>query len=267
MPRPKIAVITAAIAAAVIVSGALTAVFLPRSQQKPQASSVFRSSIKAETLLPQGMPSFQNDIRQAKLKNKDTVGWLRVTGTTLNRAIVQTTNNNYYLEHDFNKQDYWKGWPFADFRNKLDPLPRNLIIYGHNMGDGTLFGELKNYDELSFLNQNPIIYFSTAQGDYQYKIFAVYITDTNFYYIKTDFKDDADYMDFVSKIRARSLYNMSVDVTASDKILTLSTCTYEFKGARFVVQARLVRPGEYLWTPPATYNNNALSPQNATHVE
>lgn len=267
MKKRKLAAITAGIAAAAVALGVSLALFLPRSPQKTAVSSVFISSLKPESLLPQGMPSFQNDIAKAKQKNKDTVGWLRVTGTTLNRAIVQTSDNNYYLKHDFNKNDYWKGWPFADFRNKFNPLPRNLILYGHNMGDGTLFGELKSYDELSFLNQNPIIYFSTDKGDFQYKIFAVYITDTNFYYIKTDFKDNADFSDFISKIRARSLYNSSVDVKASDKILTLSTCTYEFKEARFVVQARLVRPGEYLWTPPATYNNNALSPHNATHVE
>jgi SrtB family sortase len=197
--------------------------------------------------------------------NSLTVGWLYVQGTTINLPILQKkedTNNEYYLKANIYNKYAWKGWPFVDFRDTMSPIPKNLIIYGHNMGDGDLFGQLMKYKALSFLNSNPIIYFGTTSEQYSFKIFAAYITDVNFNYIQTDFKNDAEFTDFISKNKARTLFNTNVDVAASDTILTLSTCTYEFKDARFVVMARRVRADESTTVAPATINPKPHSAHN-----
>lgn len=198
----------------------------------------------------------------AKKENSDTIGWLYVPGTTINLAVTHYTDNNYYLKHGLNKQYKWKGNPFLDHRDTLDPMMRNLIVYGHNMGDGDLFGQLKKYESLSFLQQHPVVYFSDGEQGHYWKIFAVFITDLNFYYIQTDFKDDADFGNLLGKFKARSFFNAPFDVTASDKILTFSTCTYEFKNARFVVAARLLHTDEQeplFDAKPYTENKNALN--------
>jgi sortase B len=233
------------------------------------SSSIASSSqaISSSSLIsvPSVNPSNYNRIKtlqEASKINSDTVGWLYAPGTTLNLPIVQTKNNNYYLKKSIYKNYAWKGWPFADFNDVFDPLPKNLIIYGHNMGDGDLFGQLKKFKTLSFLNSNPVLYFSTSSEECYWKIFAVYITDTNFNYIQTNFKNDEKFMSFIFKNKVRSLFNTSVDVVASDSILTLSTCTYEFHDARFVVMARLVRTGESQSVTPATVNPKPLSPHN-----
>jgi sortase B len=199
--------------------------------------------------------------------NSATVGWLYVQNTTINLPIVQKkedTDNEYYLHTDIYKNSRKKGWPFVDYHDNFNPLPKNLIIYGHNMGDGDLFGQLKYYKALSFLNSNPIIYFNTTSEQYCFKIFAVYVIDTNFDYIQTDFKDDNDFLNFISKNKSRSLFNTNVDVVASDTILTLSTCTYDFHDARFVVMARRVKADESLLVVPAAINPKPHSPHNKT---
>lgn len=208
------------------------------------------------------LPSKKAEILAAKQKNADVTGWLTVPGTDLDMAVTHTTNNSYYLTHNLAKESYKKGWPFLDYRNDGENLGRNSIIYGHNMGDGALFGELKRYEDLNFLNQHPVIYFGSADTDRYWKIFAVYITDVNFYYINTDFPTDGDFTSLVSQMRAQSMFNTDVDVTATDKVLTLSTCTYEFNNARFVIEARLVRPGESYDVTPASKNANSVSPHH-----
>lgn len=205
----------------------------------PSSSAAVRSSSQA---LP--VPTKMELMKQAKKENSDTIGWLTVPGTTIDMAVVQTDDNSFYLKHNLKKKYYWKGWPFLDYRDSADPLPRNAIIYGHNMGDGMLFGQLKMYNDVSFLNKNPVIYFGTGTGDHYWKIFAVYTCSVDFYYIDTDFSSDKSFGRFLNSLESHSIYKTDVDVTPQDKIITLSTCTYEFKNARFVVQARLVRPGE-----------------------
>jgi sortase B len=230
---------------------------LPVAAASPSAVSSPSSSAPA--------PLKSAEIAQAKAVNPDVAGWLTVPGTTLDMAVVHTGDNKFYLSHNLQKQYYIRGWPFLDYRDNPDAagFSKNSIIYGHNRGDGTLFGQLKKYANLAFLNEHPVIYYGTGSEDCYWKIFAVYVTDVNLYYIQTDFTSDAEFSSFIEKMRAQSLYNTGVDVTAQDKILTLSTCTYEFGNARFAVQARLVRKGESLSVPAAIRNPSPASPHHA----
>lgn len=255
------------VVSAVIVFGCVSGILLTLPDRAAPAATRVSSSHSAAVSAPTSavsapVPSRKADILAANKKNPDVVGWLTVPGTNLDMPIVHSTNNTYYLKHNLEKQSYWKGWPFLDYRNDADNLGRNSIIYGHNMGDGDLFGQLEQFRKLDFLNQHPVLYFGTGSADRYWKIFAVYTTDVNFYYIQTDFANDNDFASLVTKMRAQSLFNTTVDVLPSDQILTLSTCTYDFKDARFAIEARLVRPGESYAVANASNNPNPVSPHH-----
>ncbi|MDR3645066.1 MAG: class B sortase [Clostridia bacterium] len=206
--------------------------------------------------------SFQQAYAKAKAENSDTMGWLFVPGTTINLAVTQGKDNAYYLKHGLNKQYKWKGNPFLDYSDTLSPMSQNMIIYGHNMGDGDLFGQLKKYRQLDFLHKYPVIYFGIGGEDYYWKIFSVYITDVSFHYNVSSFVDDTAFESLIAQCTARSFFKTAVDVTGQDTILTLSTCTYEFHNARFVVMARLLREqeNEALWDLPAGTNPDPVGP-------
>lgn len=203
---------------------------------------------------------FTPQYEQAKAKNSDTVGWLYVPGTTIDLPVTQTTDNAYYLKHGLDKQYKWKGNPFLDYRDTA--ASKIQIIYGHNMGDGDLFGQLKKYKDLSFLNKYPLLYFSDGTTDRYFKIFSVFITDLNFDYNEPNFSDDASYESLVKQMTQRSFYNTNVDLRPSDTLLMLSTCTYEFHEARFVVVARMLRMNEEEspWDKPAAQDPNPIGP-------
>ncbi len=182
------------------------------------------------------------DFTELLKQNKDTVGWLIVNNTNINYPVVQTTNNDYYLTHAFDRSKNYAGWVYADFRNDFDTLSKNTVIYAHGRKDGVMFGSLtKTLKKNWYTNsKNQIIQFSTPKYNTMWQIFAVYKVEAESYYITTDFVTDDDFEEFIDVMKNRSVYDFGVDVTKDDKLLTLSTC-YNDKGVRLVVQAKLVK--------------------------
>ena len=190
-------------------------------------------------------------------KNDDTVGWLNIPGTTIDEVVVQAPDNDYYLRRNNMKQSDFNGC-YADFRTNLGArkdLSKNVVIYGHSMDDnpdGARFSQLKKYLDIEYCKQNPYIYFSTPEADLTWQIFAVYYTDISFDYIEPN-PDSAKYTNMLSEMKQRSQFVFDVDVSASDTILTLSTCTYKEttnrSNYRYVVQAKLLPAGASLKTP------------------
>ena len=164
------------------------------------------------------------DMEFLKSKNDTTRGWIKVGGTNINYPVVQAGDNDFYLTHNFYKQYSGVGWVFADYRNKFDGTDRNIIIYGHNRRDGTMFGTLKNILKEDWYNNNSTITFFDEKGQRECKIFAVYRVPKEDYYITTSFSDDEEYKEFINTLKGRSIKNFGVDVTTENKILTLSTC-------------------------------------------
>ncbi|MDL5120591.1 class B sortase [Clostridioides difficile] len=172
--------------------------------------------------------------------NKDYRGWITIKNTNIDYPIVQSENNSYYLNKDINKNYLPSGSIFLDFRNQMFN-DKNTVIYGHYMKDKTMFGQLKNYKNEDFFNKNKIISISTPKGNnLKYEIFSVYVTDSKDEYIKTSFENDFEYEYFLNNITNKSIFKPNINITAKDKILTLSTCSYEFKNARMVVHAKLL---------------------------
>lgn len=199
-------------------------------------------------------------------RNSDIKGWIIIPNTVINYPVVQTSDNSYYLSKGFDKTNNNHGTLFLDFRNNINPMSQNLIIYGHEMRDGQMFHSIRNYAKVYFYNSSPVITFNTLYSNDKWKVFAAFIANTVpsqgyvFNYLITNFSSSNDFTNFVNEVRARSLIKTSVDIKPGDTLLTLSTCTYELPEARFVVMARKVRKGESLDVEKAVINKNHLDP-------
>lgn len=175
-------------------------------------------------------------------KNNDTVGYLYVPGTDINIITVQTDNNDYYLNHDFDGNWNSMGWIFADYRNSFPDFSRNTIIYGHTYKDTIMFSSLKNVLTNDWQNNpdNFIITFNSVNHEYKWQIFSVYTIDVTSDYLDVDFNSDSEFLKFANKLKNRSDINFNVGIESDDKILTLSTC-YISSNYRLVVHAKLIK--------------------------
>ena len=181
------------------------------------------------------------NFNELKETNNDTVAWIYVGGTNINYPVVQTNNNDYYLDHSFDKTKNSAGWLFMDYRNNSKNYEENTIIYAHNRKDKTMFGTLKNilakvwYEDI----ENRVIKMSSEQSNTLWQIFSVYTIETTNDYIQTYFETDEEYQNFINLIKGRSTANFNTKVTTNDKILTLSTCHGNNK--KLVVHAKLIK--------------------------
>ena len=185
------------------------------------------------------------DFDKLKKINSDVVGFIEVDNTYVSYPIVKSDNNSYYLNHSFEKEINAMGSIFLDYRNDLDNLSKNNIIYGHGRLDNTMFGSLNNLLDSSNLDSKESYYItlSTPNSIMTFKIFSVYTIPKEGYYIKTYFSSNKYFKEFLETIMKRSIYNFNTDVSTNDKILTLSTCKDNF-GKRVVVHAKLLKKEE-----------------------
>lgn len=185
------------------------------------------------------MPLINVDFDELKKTNNDTIGWIKVNGTNINYPFVQTNDNDFYLNHDFNKKRNGGGWLFMDYRNKGND--KNTIIYGHGMYNGTLLGTLRNIVDNDWYtnSDNYVVKLSTPDGNTLWQVFSVYkikpVTD----YLEVDFYDDKEFGKFSKMLLKRSIFDFKTSVSSSDRILTLSTC-YD-KKTRVVLHAKLIK--------------------------
>ena len=173
--------------------------------------------------------------------NDDTVGWLKVKGTDVDYPVVQYSDNDFYLTRDYYKNNDYAGWVFMDYRNTSDTLGRNTIVYGHNRYySKVIFGSLSNALNKSWYTNkdNLVITFDTLYETIEWEVFSVYRVDKTSDYIKTAFKTDDEYNDFLKLIKGRSIHNFDVKLTTDDKVLTLSTCLENNR--RLVIHARQI---------------------------
>jgi sortase B len=173
--------------------------------------------------------------------NKDITGWIKIEGTQIDYPVVQGEDNEFYLHHDVNKKKNVAGSIFMDYRNKVGGFNRNMILYGHDMKNKTMFADLVAYESRWNFENKATIEFDTVYGNGKWVIFSAYTTDSSFDYIKTDFASDKEYQEFLDTVKGKSLHHSDVEVTAQDTILTLSTCSSAFDNARFVVHAKLLK--------------------------
>lgn len=174
--------------------------------------------------------------------NEDVIGELKVNNTNVDYPVVQTTDNDYYLKHNINRENTANGWIFMDYRNNPMNLDKNNIIYGHNMYySGVMFGTLhKTANKSWYTNpENQIITYNTLYENMSFKIFSIYRVPKTNDYLKVFFNTDEEYLEFIDMITKRSIYNFNVPVPADSKIITLSTCSNNGT-KRLVIHAVLI---------------------------
>ena len=200
-------------------------------------------------------------------ENPDTAGWIKVGGTYIDNVVVQTENNSDYLDRNFYGQKAQPGTVFADYRCNVndydDNQSKNIILYGHNQRDGTMFGTLSYYKVkpssgstkgFDFYVNHPTFEFSNLYEEYTYKIIAAFVIEVEpqhtrdgiifDYHNYINFGKKRTFDSFRENILERTAINTGVDFDENDKFLTLSTCSNEFEPSRFVVIGRRVRDGE-----------------------
>ena len=173
--------------------------------------------------------------------NNETKGWIQVNGTNINYPFVQTSNNDYYLTHSYDKSYNQAGWVFMDYRNDTVNYDKNTILYAHGMNNKTMFGSLRNILSSSWYNNtnNHIIKLSTPTENTLWQVFSVYHIETTNDYIQTEFASDEEYQTFLDMLKGRSAVTFDTSLNTTDKILTLSTC-YN-KTDKVVMHAKLIK--------------------------
>lgn len=187
------------------------------------------------------IPLIDVNLLELKKINPDTKGWIQVKGTNINFPFVQTLNNDFYLTHSFDKQSNQAGWVFLDYRNDIDSLNTNSILYAHGRVGGTMFGTLKNILSSNWysIKDNHIIRISAEHENTLWQVFSVYKIETTNDYLQTSFSSKADHQSFLEMVKRRSALHFEEDLNSEDKILTLSTC-YD-KTVKVVMHAKLIK--------------------------
>lgn len=239
------------------------------SEMSENANTHSDSTVNMNADFPEGMLAKYSSLYAA---NDDLRGWISIPGFEINLPIAQGKDNNFYLKKDIYGKYTRYGVPFFDYRiTDFKNLHRNTVIYGHNMRhDDLIFGMLENYREINGFRQAPVIECNTIYGDHTWFVYAVFITnadksDDNGYVFPYNFIDvgDGKFRDYIEEIDRRKLYTTGVDIAVTDRILTLSTCAYDFDDARLVVVARERREGESIAvdTSKAYKNEDPKFPQ------
>lgn len=190
---------------------------------------------------PEKQASYQN----LYWENTDMVGWILIEDTNINYPVMQTpADPNYYLKHDFEKNYTDYGCPFMQADCDALCPSDNLIIYGHNMKDGSMFADLAKYRSKDFRQAHKTVWFDTELGSSAYEIFAVIHTtvqadaaDAFPFYWFVDAASPEEFADYVSACKAQALYDTGISAQYGDKLLTLSTCDNITDDGRLLVIA------------------------------
>lgn len=184
------------------------------------------------------------DWKALKKVNPDVQGWLYQKGTVINYPVVQGTDNDTYLHTRFDKQWSGGGTLFVDYRMEKDFKGFNSIIYGHHMKDGSMFRSIRGYTkEEGYYDKHKTLELATPHGNYHLVVFSAFITkatDENTYKMTYDEAEKQAYIDRAWEKSELPITRDSVDVTKSDRLVTLSTCAYDYEEARYIVMCKMV---------------------------
>lgn len=217
------------------------------NESQPPESLETTESIPEET-----EPQMLDWMAELYAQNPDIAGWLRIDDTKIDYPVMYTPDDEEkYFRADFEGNYHWSGLPFIDKDCQIDPESGNLIMYAHNMGNGTAFGSLTKYENEEYWKEHPIIYYSTLYEERTYEIVAAFY-DRVYYQYEDVFKfyqfvdagDEADYDAAVAAYKEKAEYDTGVYPEYGDKLITLVTCAYQTYEGRFVVVAREIPEDE-----------------------
>lgn len=176
----------------------------------------------------------QVDFAALKQINGDCVGWIYIEGTNINYPVAQHSDNSYYLNHLFDGKANNTGCIFLDARNASDYSDKNSILYGHHMKNGSMFRDLVKYKKQAFYDEHSVALLMTETAYYKIQLFSGYVSNNQGDAWDVQF-DGALYEEWLEQIQENSCFVSPYKPSVEEQIITLSTCTYEFSGAKFVV--------------------------------
>lgn len=171
--------------------------------------------------------------------NKDIVGWIYCPDTVINYPVVQGKDNNEYLRHDLNGKYLISGTVFVDYRNETVGSDSNYILYGHNMKDDTMFGSIVKYKDQSYFDSHPIMYYLTPDKSFKIELLAGYVTPRDSEVYNNSFGTQEPLDKFMESAIKKSTFKSNAEYVVEDKLITLSTCSYEYSNARYVIIGKL----------------------------
>ncbi|MCR5301718.1 MAG: class B sortase [Lachnospiraceae bacterium] len=193
-------------------------------------------------------PEILDDYITLYNNNKSLVGWIRIDDTHIDYPVMQSKSNDYYLDHNFDQEKDNNGSIFIDSECSIWPRSQNIIIYGHNMKSGKMFGDLKNYKNEQFAKDHPFVFFDTLYEKGKYQVMYVFgdnvydeVEVTFKYYQFINANSEAEWNSAMNDMSEKSLYDTGVEASYGEDIITLSTCDYEKDAERFVVVAKRVK--------------------------
>lgn len=172
--------------------------------------------------------------------NPDVIGWIYSPNTTINYPVVQGDDNAYYLKHLADRTENRNGCPFLDVQNRPDFTDDNSIIYGHHMQNGTMFAGISWYEDQSYYDEHPVMYFMTPSAAYWIELFSGYITTMDSSAYMQNFGSTREHTEWLKEVSGRSDFRANLEISAYDRVITLSTCAYRFENARYVLHGKLV---------------------------
>ncbi len=206
-----------------------------------------------------------NGINLLKEYNEDIEAWIYVPNSKINCAVAKGENDSYYLKHNLLKEKSSYGSIFMSASDDLYNGDKNIVIYGNEMRDGTLFGTLSNYRNLKFYKQNPIITLTDSTEERRYAVFAVMLLDSKnsegYDVGKGSFVNEREFSEWKEETARRSILKTSTEIIPHDELLTLITTAEDFDGARLAVVAVRTQEGAQIDTSKAVINGEVKYPK------
>lgn len=231
---------------------ARTARLTQRWQDRKEAEALAKAMEEEQTALASSVtevkPEILGKFQQLYSENQDFSGWLMIDGTKIDYPVMSRQNdNNYYLDKNFTGEKDKNGLLILDYRCDVMQSGQNLIIYGHNMRSGVMFGTLKKYKDKQFCKEHPTIHFDSLYEENEYKVVAAMLSEVAYadedvfrYYDAIDMSTEQEFETFKDNISGNALYMMD-ELSYGDSYLILSTCDRYKEDGRFVVIAKKIQ--------------------------
>jgi sortase B len=182
----------------------------------------------------------QVDFAALQARNNEVIGWIYSPNTKINYPVVKGVDNDFYLSHTFDGTANANGSIFMDANCDTDLSMHNTILYGHHMNDGSMFASLTDYRQTGYLEAHPVLYYYTPNQNYMLEVFCCFVTGPDSDVYSFNFSSNEEFERYLESWRSRSNFDTDVQVTGDDHIMTLSTCTYEYEDARYVVMCKII---------------------------
>ena len=217
-------------------------------KDKKDNTNILNNVIVDDTPVTEEKTEKMLQLEELQKENNEIIGWLEIEDTNINLPVCQTTDNDFYLTHNYKKEKSKGGSLFLDKNFDLINGSSNYLIYGHRNTQGLMFEDLLKYSKEDFYNNHKTIKFTTNKDDSIYEIISVFYSrvyykkekDVFRYYNFVNTNNEEDYNDFVNNCKKSSIYDTGVTANYGDQLLTLSTCEYSQEDGRFVVVAKKV---------------------------